>query len=740
VPAGATERQVSDTPRLNPFAFPADTTVRLVFLAILIVVATVQLAIDLMFVLATDAPSDLCLQRLSETGSVRPWDLKNGAASEQTRDISSACPLGGSRLVAALLLSVGGVALIIFLLHPRLAMWKRRLQPLPPALGATIAARVEALGRGLGVICTPVIWWAPLDCRIDGSVFGRTGRPHLALAGGTVAASLSLPREFDGVVCHELAHLANRDVTKTGVTMALWYAFVAGAVLPYFVLSLWYHDEWSSMLESAARLLLLSLVVLLTRNAVLRTRERYADLRAALVPGMETPLRALFAKPSRIETPSWWRRLWRVHPTPAARSKGLHDVDDLFRPPFWEAMVVGFCIGYGAAAAVSLATLAAVDLGVTPDRAPTSDDMLNDLLLVVWLLGPTICLAMLSLGALGVAVCRVTVAEAFLGRRRGAVLRPALGAAAGIVLSFVAPAGGREYFGELLPMSTLEVAALGSIHAAAFLIYTVVLVLFFGWFRAMAQTWLGPMLAAHSPKPYIAVVLIGGALPLALVLPIALFAHSTSAISVELIRSADSLIGLPWALAKGMLSMLLFDPLCLPAIFVIWALPLTGALLRQPVGERLPDWLLLEPCEQLRVQPTRRPFHPLAIAAGVVLATFAYRLAFDWNTMTQLAQQSEARGTAIMIIWFGVAALLQGGAALIAALMAPSLTVAHGVCAAFLAGSGMILLLGIDAGVLPVALLKITLTLTLGFIAALIACGLAVVVRSVLARLRRATA
>jgi hypothetical protein len=33
-----------------------------------------------------------------------------------------------------------------------------RLQPLPPALGAAIAAQIRELGRGLGVIRTLVIW------------------------------------------------------------------------------------------------------------------------------------------------------------------------------------------------------------------------------------------------------------------------------------------------------------------------------------------------------------------------------------------------------------------------------------------------------------------------------------------------------------------------------------------------------------------------------------------------------
>ena len=93
------------------------------------------------------------------------------------------------------------------------------------------------------------------------------------------------------VVLHELAHLRNRDVGKTYLTIAIWWAFVATALLPFVALvvhpALFYtplrwslrrfDGHWAQVGYQVGSVLVLTAVVYLTRNAILRTRETHAD-------------------------------------------------------------------------------------------------------------------------------------------------------------------------------------------------------------------------------------------------------------------------------------------------------------------------------------------------------------------------------------------------------------------------------------------------------------------------------
>ena len=69
---------------------------------------------------------------------------------------------------------------------------------------------------------------------------------------------------------------------------AVWYAFLLVAVLPFLVTLL---DDGETLTNVTARLAVLALLVYLTRNAVLRSREVYADLRASVPDGPAGALR-----------------------------------------------------------------------------------------------------------------------------------------------------------------------------------------------------------------------------------------------------------------------------------------------------------------------------------------------------------------------------------------------------------------------------------------------------------------
>ncbi len=84
-------------------------------------------------------------------------------------------------------------------------------------------------------------------------------------------------------------------------------------------------------------------VVVLTRNAILRVRETYADARAAVCEGPDGALREVMKK----LTPTGPRWLTRIgtHPHRDDRLAAIRNSDVLVRPRLWELFVVGVATG-----------------------------------------------------------------------------------------------------------------------------------------------------------------------------------------------------------------------------------------------------------------------------------------------------------------------------------------------------------------------------------------------------------
>ncbi|WP_432924998.1 M48 family metalloprotease [Microbispora sp. CA-135349] len=155
--------------------------------------------------------------------------------------------------------------------------------------GSEIAARVEELAAGR-VARMPELFMAPAVTTMSASVFGTNGRPRLLLNGGLVASRARDPQTFDAVVLHELGHIANRDLTITHATVALWRTFIVLVVTPFL---LWWSGLGVFGIAAGARPALTAvsmrylvlpvvtaLVMYFARADVLRSRELYADLTA----------------------------------------------------------------------------------------------------------------------------------------------------------------------------------------------------------------------------------------------------------------------------------------------------------------------------------------------------------------------------------------------------------------------------------------------------------------------------
>ena len=103
----------------------------------------------------------------------------------------------------------------------------------------------------------------------------------MALSGALVMSYyIDLPG-FRTVLLHELAHLRNRDVTLTYVALSMTWAFMATAFVPNVVVILTHKPDLSGILLTAAEVGTFGLCAVLTRAAILRARELYADVRSA---------------------------------------------------------------------------------------------------------------------------------------------------------------------------------------------------------------------------------------------------------------------------------------------------------------------------------------------------------------------------------------------------------------------------------------------------------------------------
>jgi Zn-dependent protease with chaperone function len=168
--------------------------------------------------------------------------------------------------------------------------------------------------------------------------FGRAGRYFVALPAALLKERTHTPRDFEAVVLHELAHIRNRDVDITYLTVALWRTYCVLVLLPYAVLQGWlvfqetvlgrariYWADATPWLGEVLYAAFLVAQVQLSRADVLRSRELCADL-DAVASGADTAVWRKAAGDRDTEyrggrlphwapaAAGWFRGLWRTHP------------------------------------------------------------------------------------------------------------------------------------------------------------------------------------------------------------------------------------------------------------------------------------------------------------------------------------------------------------------------------------------------------------------------------------------
>ncbi|MEV4754609.1 M56 family metallopeptidase [Micromonospora sp. NPDC049559] len=253
-------------------------------------------------------------------------------------------PPPGWWLVGYWALLVACVAVLFWVL-PR---WKARRGRVVPL---TTVDRDGEMGRAVAELSTtaglarpPRVVVDPTAMVTDGAVvFGRTGRATMRLDGGLLVTRTTDPPRFRAVLLHELAHIANRDVTITYLTVAMWRVYVAVALPPFLAWCAWrFHTTsgstlWSAEAPIVTRSLLitclLAVLVYLARNDVLHSREVYADLAAvrwgADPRGWSTPVVDPVDGRARRAVRAF-AQLWHPHPRWDVRRAALADPAVLF--------------------------------------------------------------------------------------------------------------------------------------------------------------------------------------------------------------------------------------------------------------------------------------------------------------------------------------------------------------------------------------------------------------------------
>ncbi|GAC1349913.1 MAG: hypothetical protein NVSMB27_27470 [Ktedonobacteraceae bacterium] len=666
-------------PRLNPFAFLSDTDSSFV----LLIISVLGSSLVFFNVLAYTAPflhqqvvaythCALDVQRVKATNYTDFYAYVDAVKAANTTYARCA----SSFLFMLSALSLGGVALVLAVaagIYWSFPLWKLRrgkLVPLSSEDAPEVVDYLSNLCREVGLTAHPRFVWNPLNLTSGALAFGRLRRYYVALSGGLVTQFYTDQPAFRAILLHELAHLRNADVDKTYFTVAIWWAFVAVALVPFVVIEL-FQSSLDVTLGLGWRALPLTLLVYLTRNAVLRAREYYADVRASTWDGSSALSRVLKALP---HSRGGWQVAVSVHPDPDERCRVLDETQRLFRLNFWEAFGVGVAVTI---AFSNIQTLVGW-IGSLTGIQTVAD-------LVLELLVPAIIFAPIIVGVLGLNTWRATFARMARGEApRGAGL---LGLSLGFGL----------ILGRLLLLSPQPLP--GSTDLRATLIYDlpwnflllIGLFFFFRWIAAGASVWLEIAATRRSPRLIYTSGLIVASLVLGVWLEYLFYYRDLGSFDVS---QGSSSVSTPLVDSLNVFfSITLLQPTTLLTLMCLWIFPLAASLWRWRVAKAVTSsWAFLNsPSQYMRLPPQEslRPLLALMIglASGLLYCNLLLLIQI-WRHSNVSASITNT-DQFIQLFAFGRfvgGAILGAITAAIVALWVRRLGVFHGLFAAFVAG------------------------------------------------------
>ncbi|MBI3536519.1 MAG: M48 family metalloprotease, partial [Chloroflexi bacterium] len=337
-------KQTNGLPRLNPFAFPSDTDFRFFLLIVSVLAAGLFIYNSLYYSVPSNSSNFIqTLRRCTqESEAAFPGTDLNARIArnnffeqcrKQQEQIQALWIIGG----VLILLFVGS---LIYLTFPWRKVKKEKLVPFTELDSPEAVSLLKDLCREAGLSRQPDFVWNPLNLTSSGSAFGILGRYKIALGGGLVTKFFTDRPAFRAVVLHELGHISNGDINKTYFAVAIWQSFLLVGVLPLALSQLGSNNELDFIFALTWRTFALAGLVYLTRNAVLRAREVYADLRATLWEGTTSVIERVIGE-LISQKKNLFYAITDLHPVPAERRKVLENTDRLFRLGYWEAFGTG---------------------------------------------------------------------------------------------------------------------------------------------------------------------------------------------------------------------------------------------------------------------------------------------------------------------------------------------------------------------------------------------------------------
>lgn len=343
--------------QLNPFALPPETDARFILLMMSAPALAFALSQFLPYAFNPDAATPF-------TGvPPAPGNLPTEEyframmifALELMRASLAALVLPFSLIGLAFLLAV-----IFYRDHPRRIRRRKKSHRFSPQSDPRFTQELTALSSQAGLQTLPSIELGDKLTAQDGQAFGVGRQKSLYLDAGLRLQLRKSVENFRAVVRHELAHIVNHDIGRTYFAQSLWVSVAIVTVLPMLVFSS-YQFLSSIFLQlvngftaaTLQRLLFLQVptfgmlllqtggllaLVLLVRAGLLRTREVYADWRAALW-GSASTLASIFEAQSRRRKAAF--NPLRLHPSPAERLDTLNRPRLLFDMHFDVPFVVG---------------------------------------------------------------------------------------------------------------------------------------------------------------------------------------------------------------------------------------------------------------------------------------------------------------------------------------------------------------------------------------------------------------
>jgi hypothetical protein len=513
---------------------------------------------------------------------VQPTDrlqlqLESSQCTRRADGVEAATMLGGVALV--LLIATG-----LYWTAPRRKIRREHLRPLsgkdaPPELVTELAE----LCREAELEAAPSFLWDPLDRGSNASAFGRVGQYFVALQGGLVMRCFTDRPLFRAIVRHELAHVRNGDLERTYVAIATWQSFLLVAVLP-FVLSLFAPGRSAGDLAVLiGRVLLLAALVYLMRNAVLRARELYADVRASVWDGPDGALGRAIEASQPVEQTRWWRRAVAVHPEAGTREAVLEDPSSLFQAGYLNALAAGVA---GGVAFPSLEALFELLI-------PFPWSLLRPLVAAV-------AIAPLLVGVVGLDLWRAAFAA--MARSTGVRNAGRIGLVVGVGFAIGQTLSLAEAFFPLLSDQQLE--ATGIVLIVLTVLWAAVLcgvlAIFFRWIAIAASTWLEIATSERSPRRACAINLVVASGLLAVWLSVLFMVYVVVRWTGALLLSPElwfgggtqtgsapvstDIGGLTPLGTGGVILLLLVSLVPTATLLVVWGLPLAPGFGRAHVG------------------------------------------------------------------------------------------------------------------------------------------------------------